>query len=110
MKRLAIGIAALVAVLALTEGDARAQHTRVVGKVTAHTTGKPVEGAKLVFKHVDTGVTYDATTDEKGSYRIARVKYGNYDVEVSKEGFTTVKQTWTVEARTNESTVINVDL
>ena len=110
MRKIGLTLVAVVLVLALSEGEAKAQNTRITGKVTAHASGKPVEGAKLVFKHVDTGTVYEAETDEKGNYRIGRAKYGSYDVEVSKEGYTSIKQTYYVEPRSNETTVINVDL
>ena len=48
-----------------------------------------VANAQVSSRNVDTGATRTATTDASGSYRIASVPAGRYEVTVTAAGFTT---------------------
>jgi hypothetical protein len=48
-----------------------------------------VANAQVSSRNVDTGATRTATTDASGSYRIAGVPAGRYEVTVTAAGFTT---------------------
>ena len=63
---------------------------RITGKVLAKD-GKPVAGAKIVLKKVDTGWTRELTTDAEGVYSQAGLqpdKDKNFEVTITKDGFT----------------------
>lgn len=100
----------LVVALALGPALARAQNGRVVGVVVDQDTRDPIEDAKVVLRHTTMGTSFKATTNDKGSYRIGNVRFGDYDVSVEKEGYYSYKGTFSVEPRTNDATTINVQL
>src|SRR5690349_181725 len=56
-----------VLILALFTGLAAAQTTSVKGKVTDRE-GKPMEGAKVMFRSLDDGTKYDLKVNKKGEY------------------------------------------
>src|ERR1700744_6540939 len=51
-----------------------------------------VAGAQVVATFTATGVTHTATTSDTGSFRFDFVPAGNYQVKVTKEGFSSVVQ------------------
>ena len=56
------------------------------GKVTERRSGKPVEGAVLVFMSEETGESFEAVTDKTGAYE-TRLPAGEYlvDIKVGKK-------------------------
>ena len=50
--------------------------------------GGPVPGATIKIQKT----TYGTVTDENGSFRIANVKAGNYQIQISAVGFKTIKK------------------
>jgi hypothetical protein len=52
-------------------------------------TGAVVPAAKVTLTAVDTGVKFEATSDEGGNYLFAELKPGHYSLQASKEGFQT---------------------
>src|SRR5689334_1148000 len=51
--------------------------------------GAVVPGAKVSLTAVDTGITFEATSNSSGNYLFAQLKPGHYSVQASKEGFET---------------------
>jgi len=60
-------------------------------------TGAVVPAAKVTLTAVDTGLKFEATSDEGGNYLFAQLKPGRYSLQASKGGFQT-------------ATVSNIDL
>jgi carboxypeptidase family protein/TonB-dependent receptor-like protein len=78
---------------------AQSDRASITGDVT-DPQGKPVPGAKVTVKNVDTGATFETTTaKDTGRYVTpAILKPGRYTVQVEKEGFkTAVSQVVTLE-------------
>ena len=50
-------------------------------------TGAAVPGASVIATNVDTGVTYEAATNETGSYTISALPTGQYRVRFTATGF-----------------------
>ena len=60
--------------------------SKVIGQ--AHLEGtEDYTGISVLLKATDNSVQYDATTDQQGSYVMARVKPGEYTLTVSKAGY-----------------------
>jgi len=57
------------------------------------TTGAVVPGAKVTLMAVDTGIKWEATSDEAGNYLFAQLKPGRYSVQASQPGFQTATVT-----------------
>ncbi|HET8547282.1 MAG TPA: carboxypeptidase regulatory-like domain-containing protein, partial [Bryobacteraceae bacterium] len=64
----------------------------IIGSVTDRT-GATVPGAQVVITNVDTNLSRDAVTDEKGQYAIRLLPTGNYRVEITAQGFKKFVQT-----------------
>jgi Carboxypeptidase regulatory-like domain/TonB dependent receptor len=58
----------------------------VTGTVTDES-GAAIVGATVTAKSVERGVTFTATTNDAGIYRVAQLPVGNYDLKVEKQGF-----------------------
>ena len=82
----ALALAALflmpVASLAQTIGGS------VTGRVLAEG-GQPLSGASVVARNLGTSVTRTAVTDASGTYRLAELTAGNYELTVEAKGFAT---------------------
>ena len=60
----------------------------IVGTVT-DPSGAPLRGAAVTANDTDRGSLWTATTNDSGSYNLARLPVGNYGVKVSAPGFDT---------------------
>jgi hypothetical protein len=60
----------------------------IAGTVT-DPSGAAVSGATITAKSVERGITYTATSNDSGLYRISQLPVGNYDLRVEKPGFQT---------------------
>ena len=78
------------AMLALP-GVGYAQEAALSGKVT-DATGGVLPGVTIRALHEATGNSFEAVTDETGSYRIP-VRVGGYRITAELSGFTTVTRT-----------------
>ena len=72
--------------------------------------GGAIPNAKVSARNVATGVSTDTTTNAAGSYSIVNLNPGDYEVNVSAQGFNTIatKVTLTVGARQELSTSLQV--
>ena len=64
----------------------RSLSSKVSGTATLAET-QDYTGISILLKATDNSVQYDATTDQQGSYVMARVKPGEYTLTVSKAGY-----------------------
>jgi len=88
-KKLGLALVLLSAVLC-TFSPAWGQEVTaaIVGTVT-DPSGAPIKGATVVANDTDRGTLWTATTNDSGSYNLARLPVGNYGVKVSSPGFDT---------------------
>ncbi|MYK10601.1 MAG: hypothetical protein F4041_13300, partial [Acidobacteriia bacterium] len=108
MTRAAIGIAILVAVVALTPVSwAQTTQGQINGRVT-DTSGAIIPGAEVEVANPSTGVSQQITANEVGQY-VIYVPFGTYDVRVSSLGFGT-KVTTGVLVTTASETTVDVEL
>ena len=85
------GIFAGLAILLLTVsplGFGQAITGDILGTIS-DSTGAVVPGARVILTAVDTGTTWQATSDASGDYLFAQLKPGRYNVEASKTGLQT---------------------
>src|ERR1700694_662408 len=87
-------VAALVAILLATFGAAvrlAAQGTTatIQGTIT-DTTGASIPGAAVQVKNVGTGQVQSTQSDAAGRFNVPNLGVGDYEVQASKDGFSTV--------------------
>jgi len=85
LSRLAVCVA-----LALGAVSAQAQNTTsaVAGKVTTQD-GKPIAGATVSVRHVESGSVSNLTTDAEGRYSQRGLRVGGpYTITITKDGVT----------------------
>ena len=80
---------AVLAALVLTPGAARAQDAALSGTVT-DTTGLVLPGVTVDVRHATGGQVRTVSTDNGGTFTIAALPPGTYDVTFTLPGFTTV--------------------
>jgi len=68
-----------------------AQVATLTGRIT-DASGAVVPGAKVAARSLETGIGTNVESTAEGYYTIPALPPGRYDVTISKEGFTTVKQ------------------
>jgi hypothetical protein len=61
--------------------------TSSISGLVKDSTGGALPGVSIVISNVDTGVSFDAVSNEQGLYRVAALVPGNYRVEASVDGF-----------------------
>ena len=83
-RRVAIGLS--LAVVLTVFAAAQNTNGRVIGIVT-DPQGAAVPGAKVTVTNVGTNVSWNAVTDDKGSYQALDVPIGMYKVTVESRGF-----------------------
>src|SRR5579872_4499616 len=106
---LALGLAALLLVLLTAPlASPQAANGRVVGTV-ADPGGAVIAGAKVTVTNVGTGVHWETTTRQDGSYQVLELPIGNYSVSVQEEGFGTAV-TQPAELQINQSLRLDVAL
>src|SRR5580658_2544877 len=72
---------------------AQSQNTSQIQGTVLDATGAAVPGADVKATQADTGVVRTATTGADGGYVLANLPVGQYRLEVSKQGFSTLVQT-----------------
>jgi len=101
-------IATAVYLLCAVASFAQLPTAKIVGTVK-DTSGASVPGASVKITNTDTNITRTLTTDSDGSYNALELPTGNYQVEVSANGFKTgVRKGITLEV--TGSPVINFTL
>ena len=100
-------LAALV--VALSSGTVRAQTTVEISGSVTDATGALLPGVDVSTTNTGTGLTRAAVTNETGSYVLANLPVGPYQLEVSLPGFQTYLQTG-IQLQVGSASVINVAL
>src|SRR5580692_579609 len=85
---------ALALAIALTgSGPGRAQTANATLNGTIlDATGATVPGAKITLTNTQTAAIYSNLSESDGRYSVLNLTPGSYTVEVSKEGFSTIKR------------------
>jgi len=83
--------------------------TAAVTGVVSDPTGATVAGASVTAADLDRGTTFSTVTDSAGSYNLARLPVGRYQVKVAVTGFETAVQP-TVELVINQVAKIDFQL
>jgi len=99
---------ALLLILSAVPAFPQAANGRIVGTVT-DPGGAVIPGAKVTVTNTGTGVHWDTTTRDDGSYQVLELPIGNYSVAVRQEGFGTAV-TQPSELQINQSLRIDVTL
>src|ERR1039457_3398614 len=85
--------------------DAQVLYGSLTGNVTDPGSAA-VPGAKVTALNIDTGLSREATTDDRGAFQFANVQSGPYKVSVTAPSFQTTAQT---DVRVNANEVRRVD-
>src|SRR5215475_4512727 len=86
IRKLLVGVTLLAAVCLLLP-EAYGQFRAGVQGTVVDPSGAIVSGATLTLTSKDTGKTYTAVTDSRGSYSFPGLAPGNYSVTVEQSGF-----------------------
>jgi len=86
VMKITTGLTLFIPLVALCQTSGR----DLSGRVKA-ASGSPIPNARVSVKNLASGDTFSAVTSEDGSYRLARLPPGNYDVSVSARGFASVR-------------------
>jgi hypothetical protein len=109
MRKLSTFLAWLSAITLLAiPAFPQAANGRIVGTVT-DPAGAVIPGAKVTVTNAATGVRWETTTRQDGSYQALELPIGNYSVSVQQEGFGTAV-TQPSELQINQSLRIDVTL
>jgi hypothetical protein len=92
-SRFALTLAAMLSIglgiMGVTRLNAQGSSGTILGTVT-DASGAAVPDASVQVKNVGTGVSQNVPTDAQGRYRAPELNIGNYEIQASKTGFTTV--------------------
>ena len=61
--------------------------TATISGVASDTQGARVQGAKITVVNIDTGISTFAESDANGVYSVSSIPFGNYRIEVERDGF-----------------------
>src|SRR5258708_32279483 len=92
---------ALVTLFLVSSSLLLAQTTLSTGSISgtvADPSGAVVGGAKIVISNTATGQTLDLTSNSAGAFSSGPLEPGNYKVQVSAKGFSSISQVVTVQA------------
>ncbi|HEY1472361.1 MAG TPA: carboxypeptidase-like regulatory domain-containing protein [Candidatus Acidoferrum sp.] len=91
LQSMAVAVCCLSLVLLICGANAAfAQEVTatITGTITDQS-GAAIAGANVTAKSVERGISYNATSNESGLFRISNLPVGNYELRVEKEGFQT---------------------
>ncbi len=80
--------------------------TGTIAGVVTDQSGAVVQGAKVELTDVATSSTVSTTTNDQGHYVVVDVKPGQYNVTVTKQGFSVTKTT--LQAKVGVTTTVNL--
>ena len=84
--RLAWGLLLVVLTTGIGSAFAQTVGAGIQGTVT-DSAGAVIDSAKVIVRNVGTGASKEITTDSAGRYHIPLLQPGEYEVEVSAQGF-----------------------
>lgn len=85
-----------------------AQYSSNVQGVVSDPAGAAINGASVVLRNLDNGVTATTTTSDSGNYRFSSLSPGNYAVSAEANGFRKTESTFALN--TSETKGINLAL
>jgi hypothetical protein len=88
-----VAVCTLMSALGAVSLRAQSQNTSQIQGTVLGATGAAVPGADVKATQAGTGVVRTATTGVDSGYVLANLPVGQYRMEVSKEGFSTLVQT-----------------
>src|SRR5580693_9918835 len=97
-----------LSVLWLCALPALAQYSSNIQGVVSDPVGAAINGASIVLRNVDTGVTVTTTSSDSGNYRFSSLPPGNYAVSAEAKGFRKTESNFALE--TSETKGINLAL
>ena len=82
------GVHLIASVLLLLPAAVFAQSgSSTISGLIRDSTGAPLPGVSVMIRNAETGVAFDAVTNEEGLYRVGALVPGSYRVEASVDGF-----------------------
>jgi tetratricopeptide (TPR) repeat protein len=104
-----VGVATVLGTLLLTTPGAAQQYREYYlrGRVL-DTEEKPIPGVKIRLSDVATSRAYQMETDKKGVFKLAGLPHGVYEVTVTKEDYSSLKDKW--DFSTPQDTMQRVEL
>src|SRR5437868_5474504 len=81
--------AGLLLALLLSAGSLPAQSTAQINGTVRDASGGAIPGAEVKATNTGTGSVRTVTTETNGAYVLTNLAIGNYNIEVSKSGFST---------------------
>ncbi len=85
-----------------------AQYSSNIQGVVSDPAGAAINGASVVLRNADTGVSVTTTTSDSGNYRFSSLPPGNYAVSAEAKGFRKTESNFVLE--TSETKGINLAL
>ena len=98
----------LIFVLLLSAIPGFAQYSSNIQGVVSDPAGAAINGASVVLRNLDTGVTITTTTSDSGNYRFSSLPPGNYAVSAESKGFRKTESNFALS--TSETKGINLAL
>jgi hypothetical protein len=99
-------VALLLLTFAAQGALAQVDQGSITGTIT-DSSGAIIAGATVTLNNVDTGLTFERTTNSTGAYTFTPLKIGNYNLKVSAPGFEAVERT---NVRVDVSDQVGVNL
>lgn len=105
-----IRTAALAFTIIAAAAPLSAQETRAtLSGIVSDPSGSVIAGAKVKLAGADTGVTFEATTNEVGQYRFLFINPGTYKLTVQQDGFKSFVRSG-ISLHVTQSAVVDVTL
>ncbi len=86
----------VIGVILTLPGRAQFREYYFHGKVV-DTQKKPIEGAEVFLRDVETSRSYNVKTNKKGEFKFAGLPHGTYKVVFKKDGYATKEDEWRFE-------------
>jgi hypothetical protein len=85
-RHLVVVVLSLLAWMSISAYGQSKTAASLTGTITDPTDAR-IQGARILLTNTETGATVEATSDDRGEYRIPLLPPGIYDVKVEKSGF-----------------------
>src|SRR4051812_8439834 len=82
-----VNTALFLLLIVLISASAWGQTTATMTGTVKDTSGAVIPDSTITVKHVETGLTRSAQTDQRGNYRLPGLPVGQYEVSAERSGF-----------------------